>query len=287
MQNSTVGESHPVAEYEPGVVSTTSADTTSGLADSGRRRAEPTGRHSGKVVLVTGGARGIGAGIAELLAVEGADVTFTYAASVSAANDLVSRIESSGGTARAVAADSGNSRQLRDVVEMVAERAGGIDIVVANAGGGTIKPLSELNDSEIDTMIDVNIRGVVDVVRQSIRHLGQGGRIVTIGSVTAHHLPDDASSVYGMTKGAVATFVKGMARELGPRGVTINNVQPGPVDTDANPADGPAGDWLRSLIPIGRFGTVTEVASLVSYLAGSESAYINGASIDVDGGYSA
>lgn len=241
----------------------------------------------GKVALVTGGARGIGAGIAERLAAEGADVTFTYASSSSAADDLVTKILATGGRARAVAADSRDSRQLRDVVEGVAARTGAIDIVVANAGGGTIKPLASLNDSEIDTMISVNIRGVVDTVRYSMDHLGRGGRIVTIGSVTAHYLADDASSIYGMTKGAVATFVKGMARELGPRGITINNVQPGPIDTEANPADGPAGNRLRSLIPLGRFGTVAEIASLVSYLSGTESAFINGASIDIDGGYSA
>lgn len=247
----------------------------------------PGGNLYGKVALVTGGARGIGAGIAERLAAEGADVTFTYASSVSAADELVARIHAAGGNAEAIAADSSNSEQLRGAVESVVERAGAIDIVVANAGGGTIKPLADLDGSEIDTMIDVNIRGVVDVVRHSINHLGNGGRIITIGSVTAHYLADDASSIYGMTKGAIATFVQGMARELGPRGITINNVQPGPIDTEANPADGPAGNRLRSLIPVGRFGTVTEVASLVSYLAGSESAFINGASIDIDGGYSA
>ncbi|MBY3988719.1 SDR family oxidoreductase [Rhodococcus fascians] len=241
----------------------------------------------GKVALVTGGARGIGAGIAERLAADGAHVIFTYASSASAADELVTKIHTAGGNAEAIAADSRDSEQLRDVLEGVVKRAGAIDIVVANAGGGTIKPLTDLDGTEIDTMIDVNIRGVVDVVRHSINHLGHGGRIITIGSVTAHYLADDASSIYGMTKGAVATFVQGMARELGPREITINNVQPGPIDTQANPSDGPAGDRLRSLIPVGRFGTVAEVASLVSYLAGSESAFINGASIDIDGGYSA
>ncbi|MGY1840164.1 MULTISPECIES: SDR family oxidoreductase [unclassified Modestobacter] len=146
---------------------------------------------------------------------------------------------------------------------------------------------TDLSDGEIDRMIDVGIRGTIDLVRYSAPVMGSGGRIVTIGSVSAHHLPDDASSAYGMTKGAVASLVRGLARELGPRGITVNNVQPGPVDTDADPADGPSGDTLRSLIPIGRFGTVADVASFVAYVASDEAAYLNGASLDIDGGYSA
>ncbi|ONI75907.1 oxidoreductase [Kribbella sp. ALI-6-A] len=239
----------------------------------------------GKQALVAGGGRGIGAAIVERLASEGAKVTFTYASSQNAAEQLVKQVAAAGGRAHAVPVDSADRQQLRELVQDVAS-SGGLDIVVANAGGGVIKPLSELDDAAIDRMIDVNIRGTVDLVRFAIPQMRSGGRVVTIGSVSAHYMPDDGTSVYGMTKAAVASLVQGLARELGPRGITVNNVQPGPVDTDANPADGPAADWLRSLIPVGRFGTTDEVASLVAYLASDAASLINGTSIDIDGGYS-
>lgn len=240
----------------------------------------------GKRALVTGGGRGIGAAVVERLAAQGADVTFTFASSPAPAERLVERVKEAGGHARAVQVDSSDRRQLRDVVEDTAA-AGGLDIVVSNAGGGVVKPLGELAEAEIDRMIDVNVRGTVDLVRFAMPHLRAGGRVITIGSASAHYMPDDGTSVYGMTKAATAALVQGLARELGPRQITVNNVQPGPVDTEANPADGPAADRLRGLIPLGRFGRTEEVASLVAYLAGDSASLLNGASIDVDGGYSA
>lgn len=243
--------------------------------------------HAGKVAVVTGGARGIGAGIVRRLASEGARVTFTYASSMDDADALVSAVHELGGHATGIQVDSSDRTEIRNVINNVATSEGRLDIVVSNAGGGIMKPVQELSDDEIDRMIAVNIRGTLDTIRFSAPHMQHGGRIITIGSVTSTHFPNDVSSLYGMTKGAVASLVRGMSRELGPRGVTINNVQPGPVDTPANPADGPAGDMLRSTIPVGRFGTVNEVAGLVSHLAGEEGAYINGASLDIDGGYSA
>jgi len=237
--------------------------------------------------VVTGGARGIGAGIVERLSAEGADVTFTYASARSDADALVSHIAEAGGRATAIEADSSDRAQLRTVIDGVTTRTGGLDIVVSNAGSGVIRPVLELTDDEIDQMIDLNIGGTLDTIRFSVPHLRHGGRVITIGSVSAHHFPNDSTSLYGMTKGAVASLVRGMSRELGPRGITINNVQPGPVDTPANPASGPTGDTLRSTIPVGRFGTAAEVASLVSHIASEEGAYINGASLDIDGGYSA
>jgi 3-oxoacyl-[acyl-carrier protein] reductase len=245
------------------------------------------GRQAGKIALVTGGARGIGAGIVRRLAAEGAHVFFTYASAATDADALVADVESWGGRASAIAANSGDRAQVRQLVDTVLERSGRLDIVVSNAGGGTIKRVEDLSDDEIDRMIDVNIRGTIDLLRFSAPMMTSGGRIITIGSVTAHYFPDDASATYGMTKGAVASLIRGLARELGPRGITVNNVQPGPVDTDANPADGPAGETLRSLIPIGRFGTVAEVAAFVAYVASDEASYLNGASLDIDGGYSA
>ncbi|MEV0111136.1 SDR family oxidoreductase [Nocardia sp. NPDC050799] len=235
--------------------------------------------------VVTGGGRGIGAAVVERLAAEGAYVTFTYASSHAAADRLVARVEEAGGRARAVAVDSADRDQPRHLVED-SSSSGGLDIVVANAGGGTIKPRGELDDAANDRMIDVNVRGTVDLIRFAVPHLRPGGRVITIGSASAHYMPDDGTSVYGMTKAVVAGLVQGLAREFGPRQITVNNVQSGPVDTDANPADGPASDGLRSLIPLGRFGTTSEVASLVAYLASDAARLINGASIDVDGGYS-
>lgn len=239
----------------------------------------------GKKALVTGGGRGIGAAVVQRLAAEGADVTFTYASSQAAADQLVTQVKEAGGHARAMAVDSADREQLRHLVEN-SSSADGLDIVVSNAGGGTLRPLGELDEAAIDRMIDVNVRGTVDLIRFAIPHLRPGGRVITIGSVSARYMPDNATSVYGMTKAAVAGLVQGLARELGPRQITVNNVQPGPVDTDANPADGPASDGLRSLIPVGRFGAVGEVASLVAYLATDAASFVNGASIDIDGGYS-
>ncbi|MEE6272620.1 SDR family oxidoreductase [Georgenia sp. MJ206] len=244
-------------------------------------------RHTGKVAVVTGGARGIGAGIVRRLAAEGARVIFTYASSVGEADALTTAVVGSGGYAAGVRVDSADRAAIRDAITAVVAREGRLDIVVSNAGGGTLKRVQHLSDDEIDRMIAVNIRGTLDTIRFAAPHLQEGGRIITIGSVTSHHFPDDVSSIYGMTKGAIASLVRGMSRELGPRRITINNVQPGPVDTPANPASGPAGDTLRGTIPVGRFGTVSEVAALVSHLAGEEGAYINGASLDIDGGYSA
>lgn len=247
----------------------------------------PEYRHAGKVAVVTGGARGIGAGIVRRLAAEGARVTFTYASAKSEADALAAAVHESGGYATGIQVDSADRAELRDAITSVATREGRLDIVVSNAGGGTLKPVQQLSDDEIDRMIAVNIRGTLDTIRFAAPHLRDGGRVITIGSVSSTHFPNDVTSLYGMTKGAVASLVRGMSRELGPRGITINNVQPGPVDTPANPASGPAGDMLRATISVGRFGTVGEVAALVSHLASEEGAYINGTSLDIDGGYSA
>jgi len=261
--------------------------TTLDTTHQQRAETHPAGSHEGKIALVMGGARGIGAGIVTRLAAEGAHVTFTYASATREAEELEKSIAASGGTASGIKANSADRSQIREVIANLAEQAGRLDIIVANAGGGTKKRVEDLTDEEIDRMIDVNIRGTLDAVRFSTPHMQRGGRVVVIGSVSATHFPDDITSIYGMTKGAVASLVRGMSRELGPRGITINNVQPGPVDTPANPADGPFGDILRATIPVGRFGTVAEVAALVSHIASEDGGYINGASLDIDGGNSA
>jgi 3-oxoacyl-[acyl-carrier protein] reductase len=242
---------------------------------------------TGRTALVTGGSRGIGAAIVRRLASEGTQVVFTYAAAEDAANALVDSVTRDGGTVSAIKANSAHRGEVVNAVATAVERLGYLDIVVSNAGGGVLLPLSEIGYDEIDRMINVTVYGTVTLVKESLPHLREGGRVITIGSVNSHYKPFDSMAIHALDRAALVGFVRGMARELGPKGITINNVQPGPVDTDANPANGPTADLQRSLIPIGRYGEAVEVASLVSYLAGPESSLMTGASLDIDGGYSA
>lgn len=240
-----------------------------------------------RTALVTGGSRGIGAAIVERLAADGYTVAFTYASSQTAADALVDTVQNGGGTAIGYQADGADEAAFATVVESVVHRSGGIDVLVNNAGGGTWGELTELPVEVIDSMIAINVRALVLATRAVIPHLRAGGRIVNIGSVNADYTGFVGGSVYSMTKGAVASFTKALSRELGPRGVTVNNVQPGPVNTDANPSGGPTAEPLRSRIAVERFGSPTEVAALVSYLTTQEAAFVTGASLNIDGGFSA
>jgi 3-oxoacyl-[acyl-carrier protein] reductase len=241
---------------------------------------------SERVALVTGGSRGIGAAIVQRLAADGYTVAFTYTSSHTAADALVDTVRDAGGTAIAYKADGTDEAAFASVVESVVGRSGGLDALVNNAGGGTWGHLTELPVAEIDSMIAINVRALVLATRAVIPHLRKGGRIVNIGSVNADYTGFVGGSVYSMTKGAVASFTKALARELAPREVTVNNVQPGPTHTEANPADGPGGNMLRSRIAMDRFGTASEIAALVSYLTSSEAAFMTGASLNIDGGFS-
>jgi 3-oxoacyl-[acyl-carrier protein] reductase len=240
-----------------------------------------------RTAIVTGGSRGIGAAIVRRLAAEGTEVVFTYAADQGAADALIESIDSGAGSVSAVKANSADREAVIEAVATAVQRLGHLDVVVSNAGGGVLLPLREISYDDIDKMIDTTVNGTVNLVKESLPHLRAGGRVITIGSANAHYTPFDSMAIHALDRSALIGFVRGMSRELGPQGITINNIQPGPVDTDANPADGPSSDLQRSLIPIGRYGTVAEIASLVAYLAGPESSLINGASIDVDGGFSA
>ncbi|GAA1365151.1 3-oxoacyl-ACP reductase family protein [Catellatospora chokoriensis] len=240
---------------------------------------------NGKVALVTGGSRGIGAGIARRLAREGATVAVTYQSSADAAATLVKEIEAEGGTAYAVRADSADRDAVRGVVDEVARRSGRLDILVNNAGVTGFGPIGELTDEVFDQTVGVNLHAVFHASQAALRHLGEGGRIITIGSVNADRMPFPGGSLYALTKAGVAGFTRGLAREVGPRGITVNTVQPGPVDTDMNPADGPMSGALLPALAVGRYGTADEVAGAVAYLAGPEAAYITGATLDVDGGF--
>jgi len=240
-----------------------------------------------KVAFVTGGARGIGAAIVERFTADGTKVAFTYANGHDAASALVERLGKAGAEVIAIQADSSNEDAVVAAIAKTVEHFGGLDIVVNNAGGGTFAPLHEQADEEIRQMIDVNIWGTVLVTRHAIPHLGEGGRIVNIGSINGDRTPFPGGSIYAMTKGAITSFTRALSRELGPRGITVNNVQPGPVDTDANPADGPGAGFLVEHIAVGHYGHVDDISGMVAYLVSEQGKFITGATLNVDGGFSA
>ena len=242
---------------------------------------------TGKVALVTGGSRGLGAAISKRLASDGASVAITYTSSPQKADEVVRAIESNGGHALAIRADSADAEAVRNAVAATVQAFGGLDILVNNAGIATLAPIDEFKLAEFDRLIAVNVRGVFVAAQEAVRHMKQGGRIINIGSVNSDLMPFAGGSVYALTKGAVASFTRGLARDLGPRGITVNNIQPGPVDTDMNPADGPFAESMKSLVALGRYGQGDEVAAMVSYLAGPEAAFVTGASLKIDGGFAA
>lgn len=241
----------------------------------------------GKTALVTGGSRGVGAGIVARLAADGAQVAFTYANSRTRAEDVAAAAVASGGIAHAIHADSMKEEDVTSAVAQTVDRFGSLDIVVNNAAVGTFGPLDELKMDEIDAMLTINVRSAVVTIRESLGHMGSGGRIINIGSINADRTPFPGQSVYALTKGALASLTRGLARDLAARNITVNNIQPGPIDTDANPADGPAAPNMLGVMAVDRFGTTAEVAALVAYLAGPEAAYITGSSLDIDGGFGA
>jgi 3-oxoacyl-[acyl-carrier protein] reductase len=241
----------------------------------------------GKVALVTGGSRGIGAAIAKRLAADGAAVAVTYTSAPEKAAEVVGAIEAEGGRALAIRADSSDAEAVKAAVAETVEKLGGLDILVNNAGIAVLKPIDEISLEEFDRLVAVNVRGVFVASQAAARHMGEGGRIITIGSVNGDRIPFQGGSVYGMTKAAVAGLARGLSRDLGPRGITVNTVQPGPVDTDLNPADGPFAKALLPTLSIPRYGHVDEVAALVSYLAGPEAGYVTGTTLTIDGGFTA
>ena len=238
----------------------------------------------GRRAIVTGGSRGIGAAIVRRLAAEGASVVFTYAASPDAATALVADIEATGGQVAALRADSGDVAALQGAIREGVERLGGLDILVNNAGILLHGGVDAYALADFERMFAVNVRAVFVAVQAASAHLGSGGRIVTIGSVTADRTGFPGASVYSMTKGAVASLTRGLARDLGPRGITVNTVEPGPTDTDMNAAAGLL-DRLAPMMALGRVGKDAEIASLVAWLAGPDSSYVTGAALTVDGGY--
>jgi 3-oxoacyl-[acyl-carrier protein] reductase len=240
-----------------------------------------------KVALVTGGSRGIGAAIAKRLAADGAQVAITYAKDATSASAVVKAIEEKGGKAIAIQADSVNADAIKAAVEKTVSTFGGLDILVNNAGTAIPKPFEQGTLEEFDQVLNINVRGVFVATQAALKHLKTGGRIIMIGSCVGERMMTPGLAAYSATKGAVKMFTQGLSREVGSRGITVNNVQPGPIDTDLNPA---AGDWATPQIAataLGRYGTVDEVAALVAFVASPESSYITGANLTVDGGTNA
>ncbi len=241
----------------------------------------------GKVALVTGGSRGIGAAIARRLAREGASVALTFTSAPEKADDVVKAIAVNRGRGVAIRADSGDAEAVQHAVAETVRAFGRLDVLVNNAGIATIAPLDDFALADFDRMLAVNVRAVFVAAQAAARHMSEGGRIITIGSVNADHVPFLGGGVYAMTKAAVAGLTRGLARDLGPRGITVNVVQPGPVDTDMNPAAGPSADALKGFLALDRYGRADEIAALVAYLAGPEAGFVTGASLNIDGGFTA
>jgi 3-oxoacyl-[acyl-carrier protein] reductase len=240
-----------------------------------------------KVALVTGGSRGIGAAVAKRLAADGASVAITYAKDASAASAVVKAIEAAGGKAFAIQAEAADTEAIKAAVEKTIATFGRLDVLVNNAGVAIPKPFEETTLEEMDRMININFRGTMAATQAALKHMKSGGRIIMIGSCVGERLLTPGLVAYSATKGAVKMFTQGLSREVGGRGITVNNVQPGPIDTDLNPA---AGDWAtpqKAVTALGRYGQVNEVAALVAFVAGPESSYITGTNLTVDGGTNA
>ena len=237
-----------------------------------------------KNALVTGASRGIGAAIAKRLAADGANVTLTYVGSQAAAAAVVDEIRSAGGAAQAVHADALEPGASLAAVETVVSDQGSIDILISNAGVNISKPLDDIQASDYDTVFGVNVRANLELIKAASTHMEAGGRVILITATIANSFFAPGLGLYGASKAAANAFVQGWSRDLGPKGITINAVVPGPIDTDMNPADTDLADHLRSMVPLGRYGTPEEVASLTAFLAGPEAAFITGARMIIDGG---
>jgi 3-oxoacyl-[acyl-carrier protein] reductase len=241
----------------------------------------------GKIALITGGSRGIGAAIAKRLAADGANVAITYTKGADAAASVVKEIEHGGRKAIAIQADATDADAVEAAVERSVATFGRLDVLVNNAGTATPKTFEETTLEELDRLIDINVRGTFVATQAALKHMKSGGRIIMIGSSVGERVMVPGLVPYSATKGAVKMFSQGLSREVGSRGITVNNIQPGPIDTELNPE---AGEWAvpqKAITALDRYGHVEEVAALVAFVAGPEASYITGANLTVDGGTNA
>jgi len=240
-----------------------------------------------KIAIVTGGSRSIGAAIARRLAQDGATVAITYNASPDKADAVVREIEAAGGKAIALQADAGDPAAVRAAVNTVSARFGQIDILVNNAGISVLGAPTDIAFDDFERILAVNVTGVFVATQEALRHMGQGGRVIHIGSSMVQYAAFPTASAYTLTKGAVSGFTRGLVRDLGPRGITVNTVHPGPTDSDMNPADGAVADFVKPGIAVGRYGQGADIAAAVAYLASNEASFVSGAELLVDGGFTA
>src|SRR6202140_2764414 len=254
---------------------------------SNSRRSHMSKKLEGKIALVTGGSRGMGAAIAKRLAADGADVAITYTKGADAAASVVEEIERAGRKAIAIQADAADADAVKAAVEKTFATFGRLDVLVNNAGTAIPKPFEEATLEEMDRVLDINVRGVYVATQAALKHMKSGGRVITIGSAVGERVAAPGLVPYAGTKGAVKMFTQALAREIGGRGITVNKVQPGPIATDLNPA---AGDWAvpqKAATALDRYGRVDEIAAAVAFIAGPESSYITGSNLTVDGGMNA
>jgi len=245
------------------------------------------GTLNNQVAFINGGSRGIGAASARRLARDGAKVAIGYQSSAIAAEALVAEIEAAGGQAIAIRADAADPQALAGAIDRAAAHFGRLDILVNSAGVLLMGPIDQFSLADFDKTIAVNVRAVFVAAQAAARHMRDGGRIINISSTNAGRMPFAGGAVYAMSKSALTGLAKGMARDLGARKITVNNVQPGPIDTDMNPAEGDFADTMHGLMALPRHGRADEVAAMVAYLAGPEAAFVTGADLLIDGGFAA
>src|SRR6202166_2214528 len=254
---------------------------------SNSRRWTMSKKLEGKIALVTGGSRGIGAAIAKRLAADGANVAITYTKGADAAASVVKEIERAGRKAIAIQADAADANAVEAAVEETVATFGRLDVLVNNAGTAIPKTFEETTLEEMDRVIDINVRGVFVATQAALKHMNAGGRIIMIGSSVGERVLVPGLVPYSATKGAIKIFTQSLSREMGSRGITVNNIQPGPIDTELNPAAGDSAVPQKAATALNRYGHVDDIAAMVAFVAGPEASYITGANLTVDGGTNA